>query len=123
MPDLLYLVAMWFDAVTGVAMLVLGLFKRKPADIMVAALAATELLLLAQLVTTIVLVAQGQHAKNDTVEWFAYIITALLIPPAAVLWAILDRASRWSTVVLGVAGISIAVMLVRMHQIWTGIYN
>jgi len=123
MPDLLYLVAMWFDAVTGVAMLVLGLIRRKPADIMVAALAATELLLLAQLVTTIVLVAQGQHAKNDTVEWFAYIITALLIPPAAVLWAILDRASRWSTVVLGVAGISIAVMLVRMHQIWTGIYN
>jgi len=123
MPDLLFQIAAWFDAVTGTVMLILGIAKRKPADIMVAAVALTELLLLVQLVTTIVLVAQGQHAKNDTVEWFIYIITALLIPPAAVAWAIVDRNSRWATVVLGVAGLSIAIMLVRMHQIWTGIYT
>jgi hypothetical protein len=48
------------------------------------------------------------------------VITALLIPPAAVFWALIERNSRWSTVVLAVAALSIAVMLVRMHQIWTG---
>ena len=81
----------------------------------------SELSLLVQLVVSIVLVAQGFQAKQDTVEFFAYLITALILPLGAVFWALLER-SKWSTVVLGVAALSIAVMLVRMHQIWTGVY-
>ncbi len=46
-----------------------------------------------------------------------YLGTAALIPPAAVLWALTER-TRWSTVVLGVAGLAIAVMTYRMNQIW-----
>ena len=122
MPDLLYQVALWFNAITGTAILILGFANRKPHDLMALAVVITEALLLIQLVTTIVLVTQGQQAKNDTVEYFAYIITALLVPPAAIVWALVDRKTKWSTVVLGVAGITIAVMLVRMHQIWTGVY-
>jgi hypothetical protein len=75
---------------------------------------------LVQLAVTIALVATGHQAKGDTVEFFGYIITALIVPPAAVAWAIVDR-SRWSTVVIGVSGLTIAIMLVRMWQIWTGI--
>ena len=66
------------------------------------------------------LVVQGQQAKGDTVEFFGYIITALVVPPAAIAWAVIER-TRWSTLVLGVAGFTVAVMLVRMWQIWTGI--
>jgi hypothetical protein len=77
-------------------------------------------LLLVQLVVSIVLVVQGQQAKGDTVEFFGYIITALVVPPAAIAWAVIER-TRWSTLVLGVAGFTVAVMLVRMWQIWTGI--
>jgi hypothetical protein len=73
-----------------------------------------------QLVVSIVLVVQGQQAKGDTVEFFGYIITALVVPPAAIAWAVIER-TRWSTLVLGVAGFTVAVMLVRMWQIWTGI--
>jgi hypothetical protein len=69
---------------------------------------------------TIALVASGNQAKGDTVEFFGYILTALIVPPAAVGWAIVDR-SRWSTVVLGVSGLTVAIMLVRMWQIWSGI--
>lgn len=123
MPDLLYQIPLWFNLATGLVMLIAGLFRVKPHNSMAITLAATELLLLVQLVTTIVLVAQGQHAATDTVEFFAYVITALLIPPAAVFWALLERNSRWSTVVLAVAALSIAVMLVRMHQIWTGHFS
>jgi hypothetical protein len=65
-------------------------------------------------------VATGSQAKGDTVEFFGYIITALIVPPAAIAWAVLER-TRWSTLVLGVAGFTVAVMLVRMWQIWTGI--
>ena len=123
MPDLLYQLPLWFNLVTGAVMLVLGLAKFKPHNWMAASQAVTEFLLLVQLVTTIVLVSQGQKAATDTVEFFIYVITALLIPPAAVFWAVLDRNSRWSTVVLAVSALSIAVMLVRMHQLWTGNFN
>ena len=36
----------------------------------------------------------------------------------AVLWALMER-SRWSTVILGVAAIAVAIMVWRMHVIWT----
>jgi hypothetical protein len=36
----------------------------------------------------------------------------------AVLWASVER-NRWSTVVLGVGALAVAVMLWRMQQIWT----
>lgn len=123
MPDLLYQLPLWFNLATGVVMLVLGFANFKPHNWMAISLAVTELLLLIQLVTTIVLVAQGQQAATDTVEFFAYVITALLIPPAAVFWALVERNSHWSTVVLAVAALSIAVMLVRMHQLWTGNFS
>ena len=46
-----------------------------------------------------------------------YLVSALLVPAAAVFWALVDR-SRWSTVVLAVACFAIAVMVYRMGQIW-----
>ena len=42
----------------------------------------------------------------------------MLLPPAAVFWALIER-NRWSTVILGVACLAIAVMVYRMYQIWT----
>ena len=120
MPEWLYLAGLWFNVVTGVGIAALGLLKRKPHDLMALSVGITELLMLVQLVVSAVLVSQGQHAAGDTVEYFIYIGTTLLIPVGAVAWAILDRTSYWSTVVLGVAGLALAVMLLRMHQIWTG---
>jgi hypothetical protein len=55
------------------------------------------------------------------VEFFAYLIVALLIPLGAAFWALIER-TRWSTVVIGVGALTVAVMLVRMNQIWTGTY-
>jgi hypothetical protein len=34
------------------------------------------------------------------------------------LWALLERRSRWSTAVIGVACLAVAVMVWRMHEIW-----
>ena len=39
------------------------------------------------------------------------------MPVLAIIWALIDR-SRWATVILGVAAITVAVMLYRMQQIW-----
>jgi len=109
-----------FASLAGLVALTLGIFKRPPSWWSVGAVALVEALLLVQLIVSIVLVVQGQQAVGDTVEFFGYIITALIVPPAAIAWAVIER-TRWSTLVLGVAGLTVAVMLVRMWQIWTGI--
>jgi len=109
-----------FASLTGLFALSLGIFKRPPSWWSVGAVALVEALLLVQLIVSIVLVVQGQQAVGDTVEFFGYIITALIVPPAAIAWAVIER-TRWSTLVLGVSGLTVAVMLVRMWQIWTGI--
>lgn len=109
-----------FAAVVGLFAIFLGLIRRPPSWWSVGSVAVIEGLLLVQLAVSIALVATGSQAKGDTVEFFGYIITALIVPPAAIAWAVLER-TRWSTLVLGVAGLTVAIMLVRMWQIWTGI--
>ena len=109
-----------FAVVVGLFAVFLGIIRRPPSWWSVGSVAVIEGFLLVQLAVSIALVATGSQAKGDTVEFFGYIITALIVPPAAIAWAVLER-TRWSTLVLGVAGLTVAIMLVRMWQIWTGI--
>lgn len=102
----------------GMALL-LGLLQRPPSWWSVGTAIAVEAALIIQLVWSIVLVASGLSAVGDTVEYFGYIITALLVPPAAVVWAIYER-TKWSTLVIGLSSLTVAIMVVRMWQIWSG---
>jgi hypothetical protein len=105
-------------AAAGVLCVVLGLFRRKPNDLTMGAVALVELLLLAQLVIAIIAPFVGNHPTGSVPEFYIYIIAALIIPLLAGFWALVER-DRWSTVVLGVACLAIAVMVVRMNIIWT----
>jgi hypothetical protein len=105
-------------AAAGVLCLVLGLFKRKPGDLSLGAIALVELLLLAQLVIAIVSPFVGNSPTGSIVEFYIYLVAAILIPLLAAFWSFVER-DRWSTVVLGIAGLAIAVMMVRMDIIWT----
>jgi hypothetical protein len=91
--------------------------KRKPNLFSIGLLAVAELGLLIQLVVSIVLVVGGTRAEQDTVEFFAYLVVALMVPAAAVFWALIER-TRWSTLVLSVGAFTVAVMLARMQQLW-----
>jgi len=102
----------------GLLCLVLGLAGRKPADLTLGALALVEVLLLAQIVMAIVAPAVGNAPTGNPLEFWVYLVTAAIIPPLAVLWALVER-TRWSTVVLGVGALAVAVMTYRMYQIWT----
>jgi membrane-bound ClpP family serine protease len=104
--------------VAGVLCLVLGFAGRIPSDLTIGALALVELLLVVQLVVAIAAPAFGNEPTGSVLEFYTYLVGALLLPPAAVFWALLER-SRWSTVVLGVAALAVAVMVYRMLQIWT----
>ena len=76
------------------------------------------LLLIAQVVIAVVAPLVGNAPAGSPIEFWAYLIGALLIPPLAVFWALVER-SRWSTVIMGIAALSVAVMVWRMNVIWT----
>ena len=104
--------------VAGAFCVVAGLVGRRPSDWSVGAVALVEALLVAQVVTAIIAPLVGNPPTGDLLEFWVYLVSAVLLPVGAVLWALMER-SRWSTVILGVAALAIAIMVWRMHVIWT----
>ena len=102
----------------GLLCITAGLIGTRPNDLTLGATLLVALLLVVQLVVAIVAPALGNNATGSVLEFYVYLVTAILLPPLAVLWALLERSSRWSTVVLGVSTLAVAVMVYRMHQIW-----
>lgn len=116
---------LWFTlAQVGVAVLAglvaitAGLIGRRPGDVTVGSLALIELLLIAQIAVAIIAPFAGNPPTGSLLEFWTYLVSAALVPIAGAAWALLER-SRWSTVVMGVAALAVAVMVWRMHQIWT----
>ncbi len=116
---------LWFTIVqivvataAGVFCLGLGLMGRRPSDYSVGSLAIIEALLVTQVIVAIIGPLAGNPPTGDLLEFWVYLISAVLLPVGAVLWALMER-SRWSTMILGVAALAIAIMLWRMHAIWT----
>ena len=116
---------LWFTIVqiavacaAGLFCLIAGFAGRRPSDYTVGSLLLVELLLLAQVVIGIVAPLAGNPPTGDLLEFWVYLIAAVLLPIGGIAWALLER-GRWSTVVLGVVAISLAIMLWRMQAIWT----
>ena len=55
----------------------------------------------------------------DGVLFVSYLVTLVVIPPAAVIWGIAEK-SRWGTGVVVVAMLTVAVLCVRLVDIWKG---
>lgn len=104
--------------VVGLGCVTLGLAGRRPSDVTVGGLALVFLLLVAQTVIAIVAPFAGNPPVGSALEFWVYLVSAVLLPPAAVFWALIER-SRWSTVILGIAALAVAVMVWRMQVIWT----
>lgn len=79
--------------------------------------AVVEGLVVVQMVVVVVLSATGDPPSDPLLLW-GYLITTLLILPAAAVWAFAER-SRWSSVVLLVAALTVAFLEWRLWQIWT----
>ncbi|MEV8274044.1 hypothetical protein [Microbacterium sp. NPDC077184] len=102
----------------GLFCVIAGLAGRRPSDLSVGSLALVELLLIVQIVAAIIAPFAGNPPSGSALEFWVYLVSAALLPLAAVAWALLER-SRWSTVIMGVAALSVAVMVWRMQVIWT----
>jgi len=118
--DAYFFILAWYAVATGLLLVGLGLIGRPPSGFSLGLAVGVEAGLLVQLILSIVLVLLGQYAAIDTWEFFGYLIVALIVPVAGAVWALVEK-DRWSTVILGAALLTIAVMLVRMQQIWTGV--
>ncbi len=67
-------------------------------------------------------VALGRTERDvDGVLFVSYLLTVVLIPPAAVVWGIAEK-SRWGTGVVVVAMLTVSVLIIRVLGIWQGTY-
>jgi hypothetical protein len=82
------------------------------------ALGVLEALLLVQAVIGFVKLSGG-HGPDETATFVGYLVGILFIPAAGAGWGVLER-SRWGPGVMVVACLAVAVMIVRMNQIWQG---
>lgn len=90
-----------------------------PDDVAILSVAAVELLLVIYAVVAGVRQLGGDTLVGAGWEFWGYVLTAFIIPIIAFWWAITDK-TRWSNLVLAAVGATVAVMLVRMEQIWHG---
>lgn len=104
--------------VVGAVAAIAGLAGRRPGDVTVGGMAFVLLLLIAQVVVAIVAPFAGNPPVGSALEFWVYLVSAVLLPPAAVFWALIER-SRWSTVIMGISALAVAVMVWRMYVIWT----
>lgn len=77
--------------------------------------AVIEGVLVVQLVVAVVLLVQGWH--GDPVMIWGYLVVVLLVLPFAAFVAFAER-SRWSSIVLLVATVTVAFLELRLWQIW-----
>jgi hypothetical protein len=117
MTEWLYYLLLAVSGGSAALCLVLAMFGRKPSLLTIGSAAFVELALLVQLVATIVLLVLGATCKGDVVEFFGYVLVAMMVPAGAVVWALAER-TKASTMVLAVSALTVAIMSSRMAQIW-----
>ena len=100
----------------GVGIVALALADRRPVLWLLGGLAAVELAALVQVLVAVVVVLRGE--RPDSAATFAgYALASLLVPPVGAVWALSER-SRWGTAAAGVSCLVLAVLTVRLRQVW-----
>ncbi|MEU6542380.1 hypothetical protein [Streptomyces sp. NPDC046859] len=112
--------------VTGVAALLLAAWcgwaasRDQPTkDWHFIGMAVVTVLALVQLVAGIVLLARGEEPEQGTTIFVAYLLGAFACVPAAGFMSLAER-SKWGSVTVAAGGVVLAVLEVRLHDIWGG---
>ncbi|KGM16520.1 hypothetical protein [Actinotalea fermentans] len=77
-----------------------------------------EALMLVEVVVAVVKGATGDGPADPWTFW-GYLLTTLVVLPVAAAWSFAER-TRWSSVVLLVASLTVAFLHVRLVQVWVG---
>lgn len=78
--------------------------------------AVVEAALVVQLVVAIARAASGAPVAEPATFW-GYVAASLLVLPIAAAWAFAER-TRWSSVVLVVASLTVAFLQWRLLEVW-----
>lgn len=82
-------------------------------------MAVVTLLVLAQLVVGVVQLARGERPQDSTAIFIAYLIGATAAVPAAGLLSLSER-TRWGSATVTAGSVVLAVLEVRLFDIWGG---
>ncbi|UUN25863.1 hypothetical protein [Streptomyces sp. FIT100] len=82
-------------------------------------MAVVTVLALAQLVTGIVQLARGEKADEGSVIFVSYLLGAFAAVPAAGFLSLTER-TRWGSVTVAAGAVVLAVLEVRLYDIWKG---
>ncbi len=112
---------LWTYVAVGVVSLVMTFISKALHSISLIAQMAVVAGLSLQLLLSSFLAILGERAATSTLEFFGYLVVALMVSVGAIIWSLLDRNNRWSNAVLSLAAFTVAVMVIRMQQLWTGV--
>ena len=115
--DAYFFIILAVGLVSTAICLIAGILRKAPNDATILSVAAVEVALVVYLVGSVVRVIAGEPIAGEAWEFWGYLATAMLLPLAAIYWAILER-TRWSNFVLAAVGVTALVMAARMNQIW-----
>ncbi|MBA3369539.1 MAG: hypothetical protein H0T99_12870 [Geodermatophilaceae bacterium] len=90
--------------------------RRGPYVLTIVAAIVVEVFLVAQAVVALVVTLNGQSA-DEPVLFFGYLVAVILILPIALLLARAEP-DRFGSLVIVVGGLVLAVLVVRLQQLW-----
>jgi hypothetical protein len=82
-------------------------------------MAVVSVMALAQLVIGIVQLARGEEPVKGTAIFVGYLIGSACCIPAAGFLSLAER-TRWGSVTVAAGGVVLAVLQVRLYDIWGG---
>lgn len=82
-------------------------------------MAVVTLSALVQLIVGVVLLARGEEPEQGTTIFVAYLLGAFACVPAAGFLSLGER-SRWGSLTVAASGVVLAVLEVRLWDIWGG---
>lgn len=80
-------------------------------------MAVVTVLVLAQLVVGLVQLARGEKPEQGTVLFVAYLVGAFATIPAAAMLSLSER-TKWGSVTVAAGAFVLAVLEVRLYDIW-----
>lgn len=80
-------------------------------------MAVVTLAALVQLVVALVRMGHGDRPDDGVPVFVGYLVGAVLTVPVAAFMSLAER-SRWGTAVVAAGGVILAVLELRLHDIW-----
>ncbi|WP_129360625.1 MULTISPECIES: hypothetical protein [Micrococcaceae] len=115
--DLWFWIALVLGLLSALVCLVQFLRGKVPDDFSQGSVLVLEAFLVVYLIGSIVMQIVTDGPSGDAWEYYGYLLTAMLIPAGTFVWSLTER-TRWSTLMLAVAGPIILVMVQRMNVLW-----